>query len=571
LLLATAGPALACDLCAIYRAADARGEYSTGWTVTVAEQFTRLSTEQFNGTEFHRAKKDWLDRSMTHVVAGWNFAEHFGISANLPLVHLRYRFSELRDGVNPAVRDGSDFGLGDLALVGRWQILERSDMEWGATVNLLGGVKLPTGASGRLEELEQSIDRYEVIVGPGHQHDALGNIISGIHVHDITLGSGSVDGIVGIAGTLDLFDHVQHAGGCATVQWATHGADGAGNCGSDVCAGRGDHAASERGGIHAVLGSGDEVGVDGLNVRLQAEVNPATRAACDADGWVRNRGATLPTAHEVRLSIPPEGVPSTDRPSCLSVGTTVRHKVSGRRGSITTIDADGVGVALEGSEIRVPVGQFAHWHWVRELSPRVGDPVVCTTNDRVGQTPPDGIRLTNGVRGVVTGLGPGGHMEVTWEAPQGALARTHTPEDQARIKLAYASTVHRGQGQQARVAILALHPAEHYALLDNTMLFVGLSRATEMGIIVGSPQAISRCVQNRAAETRHTRLDERVQAAVIAGPTAAIRHLRDILPASAVLGPHAAAPPPPPWVTQRPMPGTRQGRANGRPVAGRRR
>ncbi len=201
LLLATAAPALACDLCAIYRAADARGEYSTGWTVTVAEQFTRLGTEQFNGTEFHRANGDWLDRSMTHLVAGWNFAEHFGVSANLPLVHLRYRFVELRDGVNPVVRDGSDFGLGDLALVGRWQIVERSDMEWGATINLLGGVKLPTGASGRLEELEQSIDRYEAIVGPGHQHDALGNIISGIHVHDITLGSGSVDGIVGIAGT----------------------------------------------------------------------------------------------------------------------------------------------------------------------------------------------------------------------------------------------------------------------------------------------------------------------------------------------------------------------------------
>lgn len=194
--------ATACDLCAIYRAADARGEYSSGWTATVAEQFTRLATEQFDGVEFTRANADWLDRSMTHFVLGWNFAERFGVSANLPLVHLSYRFSELRNGVTPAVRDGSDFGIGDLALVGRWRLFESSDMEWGTSVNLLGGIKLPTGNTGRLEELEQSIDQYEAIVGPGHQHDALGTIVSGIHLHDITLGSGSVDGVMGVAGTL---------------------------------------------------------------------------------------------------------------------------------------------------------------------------------------------------------------------------------------------------------------------------------------------------------------------------------------------------------------------------------
>jgi len=195
-------PALiACDLCAIYRAAGARGEYSTGFTATVSEQFTRFGTEQFNGTEFRRTDPDFLDRSMTHLVAGWNFSERAGVSLNLPVVHQSYRFNELAGGFTPVLREGSETGLGDLALVGRWRIFEKANDPWVFSANLLGGVKLPSGDTEHLETLQRSIDRYESVVGPGHNHDALGPIVSGIHLHDIALGSGSVDGILGLATT----------------------------------------------------------------------------------------------------------------------------------------------------------------------------------------------------------------------------------------------------------------------------------------------------------------------------------------------------------------------------------
>lgn len=201
-LAALAGPmaAAACDLCAIYRAGDARGEQSSGLTFAIAEQFTAYGTEQFDGKEVHRAVTDRLERSMTHVVAGWNFTDKLGLSLNLPVVHESYRFSDLENGLTPRLREGSETGIGDLAVVLRWQFLDQRSGDWGLTANLLGGVKLPTGDAEHLDELEAGITRYESIVGPGHDHDALGTVVSGVHLHDIALGSGSFDGILGVTG-----------------------------------------------------------------------------------------------------------------------------------------------------------------------------------------------------------------------------------------------------------------------------------------------------------------------------------------------------------------------------------
>ena len=190
--------AQACDLCAIYRAADARGEYSAGPSLTVSEQFTHSGTEQFNGIPFPRANPDRLDRSVTHVVTGWNFSQRIGISLNLPVIHESYRFNELMGGFTPIRRNASETGIGDLACVGRWQVIGMSSMTWGFTANLLAGIQLPTGDTGHLRELQDDIDHYESVVGPGHSHDALGPVVSGVHLHDISLGTGSVDGLFGL-------------------------------------------------------------------------------------------------------------------------------------------------------------------------------------------------------------------------------------------------------------------------------------------------------------------------------------------------------------------------------------
>ena len=82
------------------------------------------------------------------------------------------------------IEHGTAAGLGDVSLVGTvvpWRVDRR---DFNITTTILGGVKFPTGNPDRLEE---EFNEVENPVGPP----------SGIHGHDLTLGSGSYDGIVG--------------------------------------------------------------------------------------------------------------------------------------------------------------------------------------------------------------------------------------------------------------------------------------------------------------------------------------------------------------------------------------
>ena len=91
----------------------------------------------------------------------------------------------------------------------------------------------------------------------------------------------ALDVALGVAGALDLLEHVQHAAGRTAVQRPGHGADGPGDRRGDVRAGRGDHARGERGGVHPVLGGGDEVGVDRADVHRVGLAVPADHHALD--------------------------------------------------------------------------------------------------------------------------------------------------------------------------------------------------------------------------------------------------------------------------------------------------
>lgn len=188
----------ACELCAIYRAADARGDFGRGFTFTTAAQFVSLRTEQFNGAEFHRAHPDYLDRWMFHLVGGWNLTEKFGVSLNLPIVHQSYQRVGIDEQIRPQTVRADETGLGDLSVIGRYQVGQISGMTWGGSIHLLAGLKLPSGDPEHLNEQARLLQSYEGIVGPGHTHDSLGPVTSGIHAHDLALGSGSIDGVLGL-------------------------------------------------------------------------------------------------------------------------------------------------------------------------------------------------------------------------------------------------------------------------------------------------------------------------------------------------------------------------------------
>jgi hypothetical protein len=210
--------AAACDLCGCYTpqietmppspdptafglTPAAAGEHS--WLdrayFAVAEQFTHFGTLQLDGLEVANPAGQHLDSSITQAVAGYSFTSRFALQINIPLI---YRSFERPEGF--AIDRGTESGLGDISLLGKFVVfhkenggatalkfddpknphLETREPDLTVSALLLGGVKFPTGGTSRLKE------EFNEVETPGAPE-------SGIHGHDLTLGSGSYDAILG--------------------------------------------------------------------------------------------------------------------------------------------------------------------------------------------------------------------------------------------------------------------------------------------------------------------------------------------------------------------------------------
>ena len=171
---------LACDLCAIYSASSARGEIGTGFFGGVAEQFTHFGTVQVDGTKVDDPSGQYLDSVISQLYLGYNFNDRFGLQFNVPVVYRSFKRPDSMGGIER----GTESGLADVSLLANVvpyrYLSENFTFSW----TLLGGVKFPTGSSDRIKE---ELNEVENPVGPP----------SGIHGHDLTLGTGSYDGIVG--------------------------------------------------------------------------------------------------------------------------------------------------------------------------------------------------------------------------------------------------------------------------------------------------------------------------------------------------------------------------------------
>lgn len=182
LLLAAvcAQPTSACDLCSIYAANEARGEIGKGFFAGAAEQFTHFGTLQEDGDEISNEADQFLESSITQIFVGYNVSERFGVQFNAPIIHRWFRRA-----VHGDVERDSETGFGDVSLTALLQLYRHETRHSTFTWNLLGGIKFPTGSTDRLkEELEED------------EHGQ-GELESAVHGHDLTLGSGSYDGIVG--------------------------------------------------------------------------------------------------------------------------------------------------------------------------------------------------------------------------------------------------------------------------------------------------------------------------------------------------------------------------------------
>jgi exodeoxyribonuclease V alpha subunit len=84
------------------------------------------------------------------------------------------------------------------------------------------------------------------------------------------------------------------------------------------------------------------------------------------------------------------------------------------------------------------------------------------------------------------------------------------PEESDRLRLAYACSVHRGQGIELPVAVIVAHPAGGAFFLRREMLYTAVTRATLATVIVGTRDVIARAARTPDTGRRHSRLAERL-------------------------------------------------------------
>jgi hypothetical protein len=201
--LSVLAPVAACELCAIYNATSARADFGGGFSFAIEEQYTHSGTELLFDEPIKRDTPDYLNTSVTHIVPAYNFSPNFGLSVNLPLVQRDYRWTDIRySTVAPPVfmtKQASEFGIGDVALVGRGTVFAKRTMKYHFVVNLLGGVKFPTGDTSHISDEISQEEIFNKLIPPNTPHDPLSHSIASVHQHELSAGTGSFDGIFGVA------------------------------------------------------------------------------------------------------------------------------------------------------------------------------------------------------------------------------------------------------------------------------------------------------------------------------------------------------------------------------------
>ncbi len=99
-------------------------------------------------------------------------------------------------------------------------------------------------------------------------------------------------------------------------------------------------------------------------------------------------------------------------------------------------------------------------------------------------------------------------------ADAGAIFRL-PPEQADRLQLAYACSVHRGQGIELPVAVIVAHSAAGAFFLRREMLYTAVTRARLATVIVGTREVIARAARTPDTGRRHSRLAERLLRAAV--------------------------------------------------------
>ena len=96
------------------------------------------------------------------------------------------------------------------------------------------------------------------------------------------------------------------------------------------------------------------------------------------------------------------------------------------------------------------------------------------------------------------------------EADGGAVVQL--PEEEAgKLQLAYACSIHKGQGIELPVAIVIAHAAAGAYFLRREMLYTAMTRARQATLIVGQAAVVARAAATPDTSRRYSRLGERLR------------------------------------------------------------
>jgi hypothetical protein len=204
-----AQPALACDICAVYTGFEVQTT-EVGFRLGLGEQFTHFDTLQNGGVEVANPDDEHMNSSITQFLFGYQFLRWLGVQVAVPVISRSYRRA-----TDAGIESGDVSGFGDLSLFANVLAYNYTSEETVALVTVFAGLQLPSGDSALLgEEVPAPTptpchgrgcfpsDNFQsgrpLFVGK-HIGGAT-SVPSGIHGHDLALGSGSVDGLLGAHG-----------------------------------------------------------------------------------------------------------------------------------------------------------------------------------------------------------------------------------------------------------------------------------------------------------------------------------------------------------------------------------
>lgn len=120
-----------------------------------------------------------------------------------------------------------------------------------------------------------------------------------------------------------------------------------------------------------------------------------------------------------------------------------------------------------------------------------------------------GAGVYNGDIGVITQIDPQTqYVRVLFDEEREAV---YEPETLGELELAYAITVHKAQGSEFPVTVLALAEADR-RLLSRNLLYTAITRARAQLVIVGSDDVFRRMVDNNVQHKRYSALHYRIRA-----------------------------------------------------------